>query len=154
MSKLKYVTLPCRYPLFCGVFRAATSPAVSSHPLFRGDLHAGFQYASRYHWQGRWRWNVSCARQPFQHHFVSILEKEVYFSMDSYVCKIQRNLLENNMTNLCDCFVSFQLIQAMSNFRNGHTGQLSAISVFLLFAGSLARIFTSLQVNMHALRTN
>ncbi|XP_075889995.1 mannose-P-dolichol utilization defect 1b [Nelusetta ayraudi] len=38
-----------------------------------------------------------------------------------------------------------RLIQVMSNFRNGHTGQLSAISVFLLFAGSLARIFTSLQ---------
>ncbi|KAM6949055.1 mannose-P-dolichol utilization defect 1b [Aplochiton taeniatus] len=38
-----------------------------------------------------------------------------------------------------------RLIQAVSNFRNGHTGQLSAISVFLLFAGSLARIFTSLQ---------
>ncbi|XP_056882258.1 mannose-P-dolichol utilization defect 1b [Takifugu flavidus] len=38
-----------------------------------------------------------------------------------------------------------RLIQAASNFRNGHTGQLSAISVFLLFAGSLARIFTTLQ---------
>ncbi|XP_054457441.1 mannose-P-dolichol utilization defect 1b [Anoplopoma fimbria] len=38
-----------------------------------------------------------------------------------------------------------RLIQAVANFRNGHTGQLSAISVFLLFAGSLARIFTSLQ---------
>ncbi|XP_070849254.1 mannose-P-dolichol utilization defect 1b [Chaetodon trifascialis] len=38
-----------------------------------------------------------------------------------------------------------KLIQAASNFHNGHTGQLSAISVFLLFAGSLARIFTSLQ---------
>lgn len=38
-----------------------------------------------------------------------------------------------------------RLIQAWSNFRNGHTGQLSAVSVFLLFAGSLARIFTSLQ---------
>lgn len=38
-----------------------------------------------------------------------------------------------------------RLIQAASNFQNGHTGQLSAISVFLLFAGSLARIFTSLQ---------
>ncbi|KAK9524501.1 hypothetical protein VZT92_016892 [Zoarces viviparus] len=38
-----------------------------------------------------------------------------------------------------------RLIQAASNFRNGHTGQLSAVSVFLLFAGSLARIFTSLQ---------
>ncbi|XP_023653350.1 mannose-P-dolichol utilization defect 1b [Paramormyrops kingsleyae] len=38
-----------------------------------------------------------------------------------------------------------RLIQAGTNYRNGHTGQLSAISVFLLFAGSLARIFTSLQ---------
>ncbi|XP_013881809.1 mannose-P-dolichol utilization defect 1b [Austrofundulus limnaeus] len=38
-----------------------------------------------------------------------------------------------------------RLIQAATNYRNGHTGQLSAVSVFLLFAGSLARIFTSLQ---------
>ncbi|KAG7495847.1 hypothetical protein JOB18_006405 [Solea senegalensis] len=38
-----------------------------------------------------------------------------------------------------------RLIQAVTNFSNGHTGQLSAVSVFLLFAGSLARIFTSLQ---------
>ncbi|XP_053199282.1 mannose-P-dolichol utilization defect 1b [Scomber japonicus] len=38
-----------------------------------------------------------------------------------------------------------RLIQAGTNFRNGHTGQLSAVSVFLLFAGSLARIFTTLQ---------
>ncbi|XP_075943210.1 mannose-P-dolichol utilization defect 1 protein-like isoform X2 [Anarhichas minor] len=38
-----------------------------------------------------------------------------------------------------------RLIQAASNFRNGHTGQLSAVSVFLQLAGSLARIFTSLQ---------
>ncbi|KAM9426822.1 mannose-P-dolichol utilization defect 1b [Pholidichthys leucotaenia] len=38
-----------------------------------------------------------------------------------------------------------RLIQAATNFRNGHTGQLSAVSVILLFAGSLARIFTSIQ---------
>ncbi|XP_060791655.1 mannose-P-dolichol utilization defect 1b [Neoarius graeffei] len=38
-----------------------------------------------------------------------------------------------------------RLIQAGTNYKNGHTGQLSAISVFLLFAGSLARIFTSVQ---------
>ncbi|KAM8897703.1 mannose-P-dolichol utilization defect 1b isoform 1-T1 [Spinachia spinachia] len=43
------------------------------------------------------------------------------------------------------CARASQLIQAASNFHNGHTGQLSAVSVFLLFAGSLARIFTSLQ---------
>ncbi|XP_066537390.1 mannose-P-dolichol utilization defect 1b [Hoplias malabaricus] len=38
-----------------------------------------------------------------------------------------------------------RLIQASTNYRNGHTGQLSAISVFLLFAGTLARIFTTVQ---------
>ncbi|KAJ8783745.1 hypothetical protein J1605_008788 [Eschrichtius robustus] len=38
-----------------------------------------------------------------------------------------------------------QLLQAATNYRNGHTGQLSAITVFLLFGGSLARIFTSIQ---------
>ncbi|XP_051799663.1 mannose-P-dolichol utilization defect 1b isoform X2 [Acanthochromis polyacanthus] len=42
-----------------------------------------------------------------------------------------------------------RLIQAATNYQNGHTGQLSAISVFLLFAGSLARIFTSLQVPLY-----
>uniref|UniRef100_A0A8C7ZE25 Mannose-P-dolichol utilization defect 1 protein homolog n=1 Tax=Oryzias sinensis TaxID=183150 RepID=A0A8C7ZE25_9TELE len=42
-----------------------------------------------------------------------------------------------------------RLIQAATNFQNGHTGQLSAVSVFLLFAGSLARIFTSVQVRNH-----
>ncbi|XP_062903633.1 mannose-P-dolichol utilization defect 1b isoform X1 [Mobula hypostoma] len=38
-----------------------------------------------------------------------------------------------------------RLIQIITNYRNGHTGQLSSITVFLLFAGSLARIFTSIQ---------
>ncbi|KAM3591286.1 uncharacterized protein V6R79_026079 [Siganus canaliculatus] len=38
-----------------------------------------------------------------------------------------------------------KLVQAAANYQNGHTGQLSAVSVFLLFAGSLSRIFTSLQ---------
>jgi mannose-P-dolichol utilization defect protein 1 len=41
-----------------------------------------------------------------------------------------------------------KMIQAISNYRQGHTGQLSAITVFLLAAGSLARIFTSIQVRI------
>ena len=41
--------------------------------------------------------------------------------------------------------VYFQFLQVIANFRNGHTGQLSAITIFLLFAGSLARIFTTIQ---------
>lgn len=35
--------------------------------------------------------------------------------------------------------------QALTNWRNGSTGQLSAVTCFMLFFGSLARIFTSWQ---------
>lgn len=38
-----------------------------------------------------------------------------------------------------------KLIQVVANYRNGHTGQISAVTVFLLALGSLARIFTSIQ---------
>jgi len=37
------------------------------------------------------------------------------------------------------------MMQAVDNYRNGHTGQLSAITIFLVFIGSMARIFTSIQ---------
>ncbi|XP_018430460.1 PREDICTED: mannose-P-dolichol utilization defect 1 protein [Nanorana parkeri] len=47
-------------------------------------------------------------------------------------------------TNVPAVIIS-RLIQVMTNYRNGHTGQLSAITVTLLFLGSLARIFTSVQ---------
>ncbi|OCT59635.1 hypothetical protein XELAEV_18001057mg [Xenopus laevis] len=42
-----------------------------------------------------------------------------------------------------------RLIQATTNYRNGHTGQLSAITVGLLFLGSLARIYTCVQVSVY-----
>ncbi|XP_059160381.1 mannose-P-dolichol utilization defect 1 protein-like [Physella acuta] len=38
-----------------------------------------------------------------------------------------------------------KIIQALANYRNGSTGQLSVITVYLLFLGSIARIFTSIQ---------
>ncbi|KAG8183187.1 hypothetical protein JTE90_016975 [Oedothorax gibbosus] len=38
-----------------------------------------------------------------------------------------------------------KMIQATKNYSNGHTGQLSAITVNLLFLGAVARIFTSIQ---------
>merc|ERR1719192_2585802 len=37
-----------------------------------------------------------------------------------------------------------KMIQIITNFRNGHTGQLSAITSFLLSLGAIARIFTSI----------
>lgn len=38
-----------------------------------------------------------------------------------------------------------KLIQSFTNYKNGHTGQLSAITSWLLFLGALVRIFTSIQ---------
>lgn len=38
-----------------------------------------------------------------------------------------------------------KFIQIVTNFRNGHTGQLSSITCFLLALGAIARIFTSVQ---------
>lgn len=38
-----------------------------------------------------------------------------------------------------------KLSQAATNYKNGSTGQLSAATCFMLFFGSLARIFTSIQ---------
>ncbi|EFN76261.1 Mannose-P-dolichol utilization defect 1 protein-like protein, partial [Harpegnathos saltator] len=38
-----------------------------------------------------------------------------------------------------------KLMQAWTNYSNGSTGQLSAATIFMLFFGSLARIFTSIQ---------
>ncbi|XP_047544455.1 mannose-P-dolichol utilization defect 1 protein homolog [Vanessa atalanta] len=36
-------------------------------------------------------------------------------------------------------------IQILTNYKNGSTGQLSAVTCLLLFGGSIARIFTSIQ---------
>lgn len=41
--------------------------------------------------------------------------------------------------------IAGKMSQAFTNYSNGSTGQLSAVTVFMLFFGSLARIFTSVQ---------
>ncbi|XP_014219828.1 mannose-P-dolichol utilization defect 1 protein [Copidosoma floridanum] len=41
--------------------------------------------------------------------------------------------------------VTSRLIQAYTNYSNGSTGQLSAVTAFLLLFGAVARIFTSIQ---------
>lgn len=38
-----------------------------------------------------------------------------------------------------------KLSQAYTNYQNGSTGQLSAVTCFMLFFGSMARVFTSIQ---------
>ena len=37
------------------------------------------------------------------------------------------------------------MIQAVANYRQSSTGQLSAVTIFLLTGGAAARIFTSIQ---------
>jgi mannose-P-dolichol utilization defect protein 1 len=39
----------------------------------------------------------------------------------------------------------FQLIQAGANYKNQSTGQLSAVTCFMLFFGAVARVFTTIQ---------
>lgn len=39
----------------------------------------------------------------------------------------------------------FKMVQAYTNYKNGSTGQLSAITCAMLLFGSVARIFTSMQ---------
>ena len=41
--------------------------------------------------------------------------------------------------------VASRLPQIYSNYANGSTGQLSAVAVFMFFAGSLTRVFTTLK---------
>lgn len=41
--------------------------------------------------------------------------------------------------------IAGKLSQAITNYKNGSTGQLSAVTCFMLFFGSMARIFTSVQ---------
>lgn len=60
------------------------------------------------------------------------------------------NLLEEKMIlalNAMSLFLSVisKMIQSFSNYKNSSTGNLSAITLILQFAGSTARIFTSIQ---------
>lgn len=42
--------------------------------------------------------------------------------------------------------IAGKMSQAYTNYSNGNTGQLSAVTCFMLFFGSAARVFTSIQV--------
>ncbi|XP_006802261.1 mannose-P-dolichol utilization defect 1 protein-like [Neolamprologus brichardi] len=44
-------------------------------------------------------------------------------------------------------FIASKVLQAITNYHNSHTGQLSTLSVLLSFAGSLGVAFVSLQEN-------
>ena len=93
-------------------------------------------------------WNVFwgphtflCQRYPCYHNFVVML------------CQSNNWKLWNDVYLSIYLFSTFQFLQAKANFGNGHTGQLSAITVFLLFLGSIARIFTTIQETGDAVMT-
>lgn len=54
-------------------------------------------------------------------------------------------LLWTFQASIVPIIIVSKLIQATSNYRQQSTGQLSAVTVFLLFGGAAARIFTSVQ---------
>uniref|UniRef100_A0A0L8IGN5 Solute carrier family 66 member 3 n=2 Tax=Octopus bimaculoides TaxID=37653 RepID=A0A0L8IGN5_OCTBM len=54
-------------------------------------------------------------------------------------------LLKFLQTSIIPVIIFSKLLQASENYKNQNTGQLSAITIFLLFGGALARIFTSMQ---------
>ncbi|CAN9501758.1 unnamed protein product [Ophioblennius macclurei] len=47
--------------------------------------------------------------------------------------------------------IASKALQALTNYNNGHTGQLSTVSVFLTCAGSLSAAFVSLQESIYSL---
>ncbi|CAM1332771.1 MPDU1 (predicted) [Pycnogonum litorale] len=61
------------------------------------------------------------------------------------------SILWSLQTFVVPVVISSKLLQAFENYRNGHTGQLSSITIFMLLAGSIARIFTSIQETGDAL---
>eukprot|EP01023_Acetabularia_acetabulum_P028924 TRINITY_DN2732_c0_g1_i1.p1 TRINITY_DN2732_c0_g1~~TRINITY_DN2732_c0_g1_i1.p1 ORF type:complete len:249 (+),score=25.87 TRINITY_DN2732_c0_g1_i1:882-1628(+) len=56
-------------------------------------------------------------------------------------------IIDQLMSGTILIFVAARIPQILSNFRNGGTGQLSSLSTFIVFGGSLARIFTSVREN-------
>ncbi|XP_078491706.1 mannose-P-dolichol utilization defect 1 protein [Ciona intestinalis] len=74
--------------------------------------------------------------------FVVLYSTIVYILISGFT---PLSVLSALQASLMPAVVIAKLIQALDNYKNGSTGQLSAITVFLMFIGSLARIFTSIQ---------
>jgi len=75
--------------------------------------------------------------------FTVLYAAAVYAAMDPKICPV--SLLWYGQAANIPMIILGKFIQILSNFRNGHTGQLSAITCFLLALGAIARIFTSIQ---------
>ncbi|XP_023947456.2 mannose-P-dolichol utilization defect 1 protein homolog [Bicyclus anynana] len=58
---------------------------------------------------------------------------------------VPKDVLWNMQAVNVPIIVIAKSIQVLTNYKNGSTGQLSAVTCLLLFGGSIARIFTSIQ---------
>lgn len=58
---------------------------------------------------------------------------------------VPKQLLSLLQTSNAFVIMVSKFIQAYANYKNGSTGQLSVITVYLIFLGAVARIFTSIQ---------
>lgn len=74
--------------------------------------------------------------------FCAIYSMVVYFVLSKYM---NPDLLAQLTSLVIPLMAISKALQIVSNFRHGHTGQLSFLMVFLLFAGAIARIFTTVQ---------
>lgn len=74
--------------------------------------------------------------------FVATYSTIVYILMSGFVPL--STLWTFQVMNL-PLIISSKLVQIWLNFKNGHTGNLSAITVIMIFIGSTTRIFTSIQ---------
>lgn len=75
--------------------------------------------------------------------FMAVYGAIVYLGLDPKLCPVEI-LWYGQAINIPMTLVG-KFIQIWAIFRNGHTGQLSAITTFLLALGAIARIFTSIQ---------
>nr|ADD38886.1 Mannose-P-dolichol utilization defect 1 protein [Lepeophtheirus salmonis] len=77
--------------------------------------------------------------------FTSFLFVVSYAALTTFALTLPKHILWYGQTANIPVAVSGKLLQVIANCRNGHTGQLSALTIFLIALGSFARIFTSIQ---------
>jgi len=75
--------------------------------------------------------------------FICLYSGLVYLGMDSKLVPL--SVLWYGQAVNIPMIVVGKFMQIIANYSNGHTGQLSAITTFLLALGAVARIFTSIQ---------
>lgn len=75
--------------------------------------------------------------------FLAVYGAAVFLGLDPKLCPVE--VLWYGQAINIPMIVVGKFMQIWANYSNGHTGQLSAITTFLLALGAIARIFTSIK---------